>query len=139
MLNYITIDRAVRTIAYAVKEVETKAMDTLKEIHDIEPIECFDSFHFDRIELDCNVPIAVFVGEEDYDYYRELNESFPLDILFAPVAKEKYFQSIRDRIAKLAEANRVRDLQLSDAKTMKEYDQYQFLKAKFENDSEKSL
>lgn len=139
MNNYNAVCNAVSLLSSTAESLEKKAMDVLREIHDIEPIECVSSFYFDRIELDCDGPIAVFIGEDRYENYRTLYENCPLEILYFDEKKEQYLEQLRENRRKYIEAIRIKKQQKLDAETMKEYEQFKLLKAKFENDSEKSL
>jgi hypothetical protein len=139
-VTYIDIKNAVEIINGVVDRIGDRSLKVLKEIHEIQRVQCVDSLYLDTIESHGSEELlAKFTGEDRYENYQTVNSYFPLEIFLSEKKKEQYLTDLKKTMEDSLNRERIREKQRADAKKMKEYEKYIELKAKFENDSEKSL
>ena len=108
--------------------IEEKADNLLNELNEIKAIEDYKYLSFNKVGYD----IICYTG---YDSYRQEEKyySLPLQLLYDEEYKQSYIQKIKDEVEQIKkqEAERKEAARLNQLK--KEREQYEALKAKFEN------
>ena len=108
--------------------VEEKSDDLLTELHKLKPIEDYKYLSFNKIGW----YTLEYCG---YDSWRQEEKSYslPLQLLYDEKYKEEYIQKIKNDIEEKKKQEKEHKENVRKTKLQKEREQYEALKAKYEN------